>query len=66
LTKKIGNSVPVKDHDFSSLWSTLDYGMQAAEAELQDAIKELKRWNDEHIREDNLGERLRRSERVGG
>jgi hypothetical protein len=42
VTEKIGKSIPVKDHDFSLLWSALDYGMQVAEAELQEAVKEMK------------------------
>jgi hypothetical protein len=42
VTEKIGKSIPVKDHDFPSLWNALDYGVKAAEAELQEAVKELK------------------------
>jgi hypothetical protein len=50
-TERIGKSVLIKESDFHSLWSALDYGVCAMEVELHECVGELKRCNEELIKE---------------
>jgi hypothetical protein len=49
--ERIGRSVPIKDREFLSLWSALDFSVRSLEAEVQDCVEDLKRRNDQLVNE---------------
>lgn len=53
MTERIGKSVLIKERDFHSLWSALDYGVCAMEIELQECVGELK-WSNEELNKEKV------------